>query len=54
MNTWLDLFCSKDLKRLEEPPLQARGVAKVDSEVEKSPNASIYLPDQVVDRNNSK
>ena len=49
-----DLFCSMALKCLEEPPLQARGVAKVDSEVEKSANASIYLPDQVIDGNNSK
>ena len=51
MNTWLDLFCLMALKCLEEPPLQARGVAKVDSGVEKSANASIYLPDQVVDGN---
>ena len=54
MNTWVDLFCSKALKCLKEPPLQARSVAKVDSGVEKSPNASVYLPDQVVDGNNSK
>ena len=51
MNTWLDLFCLMALKCLKEPPLQARGVAKVDSGVEKSANASIYLPDQVVDGN---
>ena len=44
---WLDLFCLK-------PSLQSRGVAKVDSEVEKSSNALIYLPDQVIDGNNSK
>ena len=50
MNTWLDLFCSKALKRLKEPPLHLRGVAKVDSGVD----ASIYLPDLVVDGNNSK
>ena len=36
MNMWLDLF-------LKEPSLQARGVAKVDSEVEKSANALILL-----------
>ena len=54
MNTWLDLFCSKALKRLKEASLQARGVADVDSGVEKSANAFIYLPDQVVDGNNSK
>ena len=54
MNTWLDLFCSKALKRLKEASLQARGVADVESGVEKSANASIYLPDQVVDGNNSK
>ena len=50
MDTWLDLLCSKALKHLEGPPLQARGVAKVDSGVD----ASIYLPDQVVDGNNIK
>ena len=36
--------------------VQCRSVAKVDSEVEKSANASIYLhvPGQVIDGNNSK
>ena len=42
------------LKCLEGPPLQARGVAMVDSGGEKSANTSIYLPDLVVHGNNSK
>uniref|UniRef100_A0A1X7TYW3 Uncharacterized protein n=1 Tax=Amphimedon queenslandica TaxID=400682 RepID=A0A1X7TYW3_AMPQE len=57
MNTWLHNYPWLHgflLEGHEEPSLPVRSVAKVDSEVEKSANASIDLPGQVVDGNNSK